>query len=125
MATATFHDPRQAAGLERVLSNMTENCRMAEAKLASASRELVEALGALKKTEQSLRKLSGNPTLAQRVIALTEAVQSLRKEEAVAQRLVDSQRDGIARFLAEGSPSNGEMIRTTRELEQAEREAGL
>ena len=124
MATAMV-DPREAAGLERVLSNMQENARLAEVRLTTVSRELVEVLGSLKKTESSLKKLGGNALLAQRVEDLTEAIQRLRKEEAGAQRQVDSQKAGIARFLAEGNPSNEEMIRTARELEKAEIEAGL
>jgi chromosome segregation ATPase len=131
-ASTRLPDFRQAGNLERELGNKQENLRDAEARLTEASRAVVELLGELKSVEAAhkrLEKVGGSPAkLAQKMQLIREALENERRREAQLTAIVASLKSNIAQFLAEGpkdGPTNGELISSSREREQALKAAGL
>lgn len=125
-------DFRQAGNLERELANKQENLRDREAQLTEASRAVVELLANLKSVEEAqkrLEKVGGAPaTVSRKIGDLRETLRSEQQREARLTTIVASLKANIAHFLAEGpigGPTNGELISSSREREQALKAAGL
>ena len=131
-ASGPLADGRQAANLERELSNMHGSLHAAEGQLIEAARAVVELLGNLKAVEAAHKRLEkvgeilrkDNPK-DRRPYSDTK---SERQREARITGIVASWKANIARFLDDGpksGPTNEELISLSREREKTLEAAGL
>jgi hypothetical protein len=107
----------RATDVARQLSNKTIQLAQEEAHLAAISRDLVSALGVLKKAEAAAQKIC-NPAMTGKIEQIKVGITNLRRHEDVATRIVAAQTAGLTLFLAEGSPTNGELLEASKAYEE-------
>jgi hypothetical protein len=108
---------RRVDAAERVAAQMARNLASEQQHLALISRDLVASLGLLAIAEAAQRKAC-SPVVDRKVEQLREEVRYLRHREEVSGRIVADWNAKIETFLAEGTPTNAELLTAAKEFEE-------
>jgi|ERR1035438_2250697 hypothetical protein len=120
-ASLNVKDQRLPGDLQARLSVMSSDLYMEEKRLEAVSKEVVNSTGNLVKAESALKQFPSHSAFHAKVEGFRTLVHEMKKLEAKLIRLVAGRKRNIDCFLAEGTPTNEDIIRVAVELEKAER----